>query len=51
VLLKAGQTAEARAYLLAGRTIMAALVEKYSDRAQWKQDLAWFDEQLAALDQ
>ncbi len=28
---------------------MASLTAKYTDWAQWKNDLNWFDEQLAAL--
>jgi hypothetical protein len=28
---------------------MAGLVEKFPDRAAWKTDLAWFDEQISEL--
>ncbi|MFZ2107597.1 MAG: hypothetical protein WAV18_19845 [Roseiarcus sp.] len=47
--LKANQPAEARAALDAGRAIIAKLVADHPDFAQWKQDLAWFDAQIAAL--
>jgi DNA-binding GntR family transcriptional regulator len=41
--------AQAREHLTAGRAIMAGLVEKFPDRAAWKTDLAWFDEQISEL--
>ncbi len=47
---KAGQLAQAREQLTAGRTIIALLTEKYPDWSQWKKDLAWFDEQIAAIE-
>ena len=40
-------TENARQALASGRVIIAKLVEQYPDWAQWKQDLAWFDEQIA----
>ena len=46
---KANQPTEARAALDAGRAIIAKLVADHPDFAQWKQDLAWFDAQIAAL--
>jgi hypothetical protein len=41
---------EARQQLAAGRAIIARLVEQYPAWAQWKKDLAWFDDQIAGLD-
>jgi hypothetical protein len=35
----------------AGRAIVAPLVAKYPNRAVWKDHLAWFDRQLAAIGQ
>ncbi len=35
--------------LASGRAIMAKLVEEHPDWAQWKQDLAWVDAQIAEL--
>ena len=49
VYVKSRQPDRAKEELSAGRAIMAGLVERFSDWAQWKQDLAWFDRQLAAL--
>ena len=48
-LQKMGQTASAREEFVAGRTIMATLVEQNPGWAEWKKDLAWFDNQLAIL--
>jgi hypothetical protein len=47
--LKAEQSAKAREALSAGRDIIARLVTQFSDQALWKRDLAWFDQQIAAL--
>jgi hypothetical protein len=44
------ETGKAREALTKGRAIIALLVAEHPDWAEWKQDLAWFDEQLAALD-
>ena len=41
--------ARARQHLTTGRTIIAGLVAKFPDWAQWQRDLVWFDGQLAAL--
>ena len=41
---------KAREALAAGRAIIAQLVAQYPDWAQWKQDLAWFDQQINALE-
>ena len=49
VYLKAEQSAKAREALSAGRDIVARLVTQFSDQAVWKRDLAWFDQQIAAL--
>jgi hypothetical protein len=42
--------AEALAKFRNGRQIMAALVERAPDVMRWKKDLAWSDEQIAALE-
>jgi hypothetical protein len=47
--MKAKQPKEARAALDAGRAIITKLVADHPDFAQWKKDLAWFDQQIAAL--
>jgi len=47
--LRAEQPTKARDALSAGRDIVARLVTQFPDRSQWKQDLAWFDQQIAAL--
>jgi hypothetical protein len=49
--MKSKQPGEAREALAAGREIIAGLVERFPEWAQWKQDLAWFDEQIAALNE
>ena len=41
--------ANARDALNAGRAIMTKLVAFSPDNADWKNNLAWFDEQLAAV--
>lgn len=41
---------QARDALTKGWEIIAGLVEKYPDWAEWKPDIAWFKEKLAALD-
>ena len=43
-----GQAVDARQALTAGRDIVATLTAKYPDWEEWKQNLAWFDAQLAA---
>jgi SAM-dependent methyltransferase len=48
-LLMANQSTEARDALAAGREIIARLVAQFPDQARWKQDLEWFDRQIAAL--
>ena len=45
-----GDIAQALAELRKGRDIMAALVAIAPDHAQWKNDLAWFDQQIARLE-
>jgi hypothetical protein len=40
---------EAREALATGRAIMAQLVAQFPGWSQWKQDLPWFDQQIAAL--
>jgi hypothetical protein len=49
VYQNAGQLTEAPEALATGRAIMAQLVEQFPDWSQWKQDLSWFDQQIAAL--
>ena len=49
VYLKSRQPAAAQKALAAGRDIVARLVANFPDWAQWKQDLAEFDRQIAAL--
>jgi tetratricopeptide (TPR) repeat protein len=49
VFQKQGDPAQA-AELQAGRAIMAALLARAPGYAQWVRDLAWFDEQIAALE-
>jgi hypothetical protein len=49
VYVKSKQPGEAREALAAGRAIIAGLVDRFPDWALWKQDLAWFDRQIAAL--
>jgi Tetratricopeptide repeat len=46
---KSNETAKARDALAAGRAIIGKLVEHNHDQARWKQDLAWFDAQIAEL--
>lgn len=48
--VEAGDAAKAGEHLRAGRDIIAGLVRKYPDWARWKQDLAWFEAQVAALE-
>jgi hypothetical protein len=43
------QSIKARVALSTGRNILTRLVTQFPDRAQWKQELAWFDQQIAAL--
>jgi hypothetical protein len=47
VLRQSGQTAEALAEFRKGHAIIARLVEKAPDVAEWKRDLGWFEQQLA----
>jgi hypothetical protein len=44
------QSSESREALVAGRAIMARLVKQYPDWLQFKSQLTWFDEQLAAME-
>ena len=46
---KSNETEKAREALTSGRAIIAKLVEQHPDWAQWRQDLAWFDAQIAQL--
>ena len=46
---KTGQSAKEREMLVAGRAIVAHLTEQFPDWSPPKQDLAWFDTQIAAL--
>ena len=46
---KAAQPAQAREALAAGRAIIAPLVAQFPQWSQWKQDLVWFDQQIAEL--
>ena len=48
--LKDGRPSEARDAFNVARTIEAALVDAHPDDAQFKNDLAWVDEQIAALE-
>jgi hypothetical protein len=45
-----GERARARDYLRQGQAILARLTKLSPDNAVWKQDLAWFDGQIAELD-
>jgi hypothetical protein len=49
IYLASKQMSQARDALAAGRAVLAPLVEQYPDWSEWKQDLAWFDRQIAAL--
>ena len=42
-------SASERQALAAGRAILAQLTAQHPEFAQWKKDLAWFDQQIAAL--
>ncbi|HTW29013.1 MAG TPA: hypothetical protein VME92_17940, partial [Acetobacteraceae bacterium] len=46
---KAGDVEQAGKHLGAGRAIIAPLVEAHPDWTEWREDLAWFDAQLAEL--
>jgi hypothetical protein len=35
--------------LSAGQNIIARLVTQFPEQHQWKRDLVWFDQQIAAL--
>ena len=45
--MRLGDVAEALANLHKGREIIAALVAIAPGNAQWKNDLAWFNSQIA----
>jgi hypothetical protein len=47
--LKAEQRAKAGEALAGGRAIIARLIAQFPDWPQWKRDLCWFDQQIAAL--
>jgi tetratricopeptide (TPR) repeat protein len=47
---RAKQPSKAREALTAGRAIIARLVEQFPDWSRWKQDLSWFDTQIATLE-
>ncbi len=47
---KTGEREKARAALGHGKAIMEAMTKLSPDNAEWKQDLAWFEEQIAALE-
>jgi hypothetical protein len=49
VYRKANRLTDARAALAAGRDIIARLVQRHPAWSQWRNDLAWFDQQIAAL--
>jgi tetratricopeptide (TPR) repeat protein len=50
VYLNAKQLIKGREALSAGRDILARLVAQFPDRrSEWKQELAWFDQQIAAF--
>src|ERR1019366_1692035 len=49
VYLKSQQATKDKEALAAGRDISASLVARFPDQATWKQDLAWFYAQIAAL--
>ena len=49
VFSKTGQSDKAREALIAGRAILTGLIVQHPDWAEWKQDAAWFDEQLDQL--
>ena len=48
-MLNPEESEKAREALIKGHAIIAELVAKHPDWVEWKQDLAWFDAQLAAL--
>jgi hypothetical protein len=47
--LKTEQSMKPRKAFSAGRDIVARLVTQFPDWSQWKRDLSWFDQQIAAL--
>ena len=47
--LRAQRKSEAQQFLAEGRAVLAPLVAQHPDWQQWKQDLAQFDQQIAAL--
>ena len=48
--VKSGEREKARAALGQGKAIMEAMTKLSPDNAEWKQDLAWFEGQIAALE-
>ena len=48
--MKSKQPGEAREALAARLAIIAGLVERFPEWVQWKQDLAWIDGLIAALE-
>jgi hypothetical protein len=46
---RSGEKVKARDYLRQGQAILARLTTLSPANAKWKRDLAWFDEQIAAL--
>ena len=51
VYRKANDLVQAPRHLTEGPAIIADLVARFPDWAEWKQDLTWFDGQIAALKQ
>ena len=49
VYLKSKQAPQAQQALTAGRAILAQLTAQHPEFSQWQKDLAWFDQQIAAL--
>ena len=47
--LKAKQPTKAREALTLGRDILVVLLVQFPARSEWKQDLAWFNAQIATL--
>ena len=50
ILRQTGKTSEALAEFRKGHAIVAKLVEKAPEFAEWKRDLTWFEQQLAELE-
>jgi tetratricopeptide (TPR) repeat protein len=49
IYLKSKQVSQAREALAAGRAVLGPLLEQHRGYPQWQKDLAWFDQQIAAL--